>query len=54
MPLKPNIIPKVSFDFSVAPSNGLRLVVFDAGFGRILPKGLMPETPMKALTLVGM
>lgn len=54
IPLSPNIIPKVSFDFSVAASRGLRIVVLAAGLGSILAKGLMPDTPMKAFTLVGM
>ena len=53
IPLNPNIIPKVYFDFSVAPSKGLRVVVLAAGLGRTLVKGFIPETPMKALTLVG-
>jgi len=53
IPLNPNIIPKVYFDLSVAPSKGLRVVVLAKGLGMILLKGLIPETPMKALTLVG-
>lgn len=53
IPLSPNIIPKVYFDLSVAPSKGFGVVVLAPGLGRILLKGLIPETPMKALTLVG-
>jgi hypothetical protein len=53
IPLSPNIIPKVYFDFSVAPSKGLRVVVLVAAFGTMFAKGLMSDTPMKALTFVG-